>query len=183
MLGTPHSVVGRRIRALEDRLGVSLFERHPGSVRLTGAGARFFAECRTPLQQLDCAVKTAGAAGRAAIGRLNIGILSSMSAGFLREVVRTYHERQPDVLVHIVEGPSVEQIALVRKSQLDVAFVLGTPDLPNCEVTRLWAEHIYVAMPQGHALCGHDQVTWTSLRDEQRSFCVIRSWGVRYTTS
>jgi len=32
MFGTRHSVVGRRIRALEDRLGVSLFERHPGSV-------------------------------------------------------------------------------------------------------------------------------------------------------
>jgi len=90
-----------------------------------------------------------------------------MAAGFLREVVRTYHERQPSVLVHIREGASAEQIALVRNSQLDVAFVLGTPDLPNCEVTRLWAEHIYVAMPQGHALCGHDQVTWTSLRDEQ----------------
>jgi DNA-binding transcriptional LysR family regulator len=136
-LGTPHSVVGRRIRALEDDLGVSLFERHAGRVQPTVAGVRFFAQCRGPLQQLDFAVKTAGAAGRGAVGRLNIGILSSMAAGFLRELVRTYHERQPDVLVHLLEGASVEQIALVRKGQLDVAFVLGTPDLPHCEVTRL----------------------------------------------
>jgi len=55
---------------------------------------------------------TAGAAGRGAIGRLNIGILSSMAAGFLRGVVRTYRAGHPDVLMHVLEGASVEQIAL-----------------------------------------------------------------------
>jgi len=73
--------------------------------------------------------------------------------------------------MHVLEGASVEQIALVRKSRLDVAFVLGTPDLPNCEVTGLWTEHIYVAMPQRHALCDRDQVTWKSLRHEDIILC------------
>ncbi|SRR6266436_2346155 len=59
----------------------------------------------------------------------------------------------------------------VRKSELDVAFVLGTPDLPGCEVTRFWAEYIYVAIPQGHMLCNRDEVTWKSLRDEKVILC------------
>jgi Bacterial regulatory helix-turn-helix protein, lysR family len=41
VLGTQQSTVGRRVRALEDVLGVSLFERTPAGVRLTIAGARF----------------------------------------------------------------------------------------------------------------------------------------------
>jgi DNA-binding transcriptional LysR family regulator len=131
MLGTQQSAIGRRVRALEDVLGVSLFERNPAGVRLTTAGARFFEQARDGLRQLDEAVKTAGAAGRGAIGRLDIGILSSMAAGFLREVIRTYHAGHADVAMHILEGASREQVALVRESRLDVAFVLGAPDLPN----------------------------------------------------
>ena len=52
------SVIGRRVRALEDKLGVSLFERTPGGVRLTTAGARFFEQARAGLRQLDDAVQT-----------------------------------------------------------------------------------------------------------------------------
>ena len=40
-LGIRQSAVSRRVRALEDELGVSLFERHHTGVRVTNAGARF----------------------------------------------------------------------------------------------------------------------------------------------
>jgi len=171
MLGTTQSVVSRRVRTLEDRLGVSLLERHRSGLRVTAAGARFFEQAREIDQQIEFAIKTAGAAGRGAIGRLNIGIVSSMAAGFLREVLRAYHAGHPDVLVHVLEGASNEQIALVRKSRLDVGFVLGTPDLPHCDVTRLWSERIYAAIPQGHLLRDRDEITWDALRREKFILC------------
>src|SRR5260370_22775912 len=153
VLGKEPSTVGRRVRALEDMLGVSLFERTSAGVRPTAAGAHFFEQARNFIRQLDDAVQAAGAAGRGVIGHLKIGILSSMAAGFLREVIRTYRARHVKVEMHILEGASREQIALVRESRLDVAFVLGASDLPNCEVAPLCTEHLFVALPQGHALC------------------------------
>src|SRR6266849_1002543 len=171
VLGTQQSTVGRRVRALEDVLGVSLFERNPAGVRLTTAGARFFEEARIGLRQIDDAVQTAGAAGRGAIGELKIGILSSMAAGFLREVIRAYRAQHTDVEMHLLEGASREQIALVRESRLDVAFVLGVPSLPNCEVAQLWSEQIFVALPQGHVLCNCDEIAWESLRDQKVILC------------
>ncbi len=171
VLGKEPSTVGRRVRALEDVLGVSLFERTSAGVRPTAAGARFFEQARIFLRQLDDAVQAAGAAGRGVIGHLKIGILSSMAAGFLREVIRTYRARHAKVEMHILEGASREQIALVRESRLDVAFVLGAPDLPNCEVAQLWTEEIFVALPQGHALCDCDEIRWESLRNEKVILC------------
>ena len=47
------STVSRRVRSLEDTLGVSLFERFSGGVRVTAAGARFFDRARYALVQLD----------------------------------------------------------------------------------------------------------------------------------
>jgi DNA-binding transcriptional LysR family regulator len=171
VLGTQQSTVGRRVRALEDKLGVSLFERNPAGVRPTTAGARFFEQARVVLQQLDDAVQTAGAAGRGVIGELNIGILSSMAAGFLREVIRAYRAHHTDVEIHVIEGASPEQIVLIRESRLDVAFVLGVPSLPNCEVTQLWSEQIFVAVPQGHMLCNCDEITWESLHGQKVILC------------
>src|SRR5260221_6789524 len=171
VLGTQQSTVGRRVRALEDVLGVSLFERTPAGVRLTIAGARFFEQARVVLRQLDDAVQAAGAAGRGVIGHVKIGILSSMAAGFLREAIRTYRARHVNVEMHILEGASREQIALVRESRLDVAFVLGALDLPNCEVAQLWTDQIFVGLPQGHVLCDCDEIRWESLRNEKVILC------------
>ena len=171
MLGTQQSAISRRVRELEDVLGVSLFERYHAGVRVTAAGARFFEYARDALRQLDYAVKTAGAAGRGAIGRLDIGILSSMAAGFLREVIRRYRAEHAHVAMHILEGASIEQIALVRERRLDIAFILGNSGLPNCDVAQLWTEQIYVALPQGHVLCDGDAVSWEHLRDEHIILC------------
>ena len=166
VLGAGQSAVSRRIRSLEDTLGVSLFERYHGGVRITAAGARFFDRARSALAQLDHAVKIAGAAGRGENGHLRIGIFSSIAAGFLRHLIRTFREQHPDVALQISEIASREHLALIRKGRLDVAFVMGTPAVPNCEVLQLWTEQIFVILPQGHALCTRKEIEWEAVRDE-----------------
>src|SRR5499433_4056462 len=129
VLGVRQSAVSRRVRELEDELGVSLFERHHAGVRVTNAGARFLQEARTALVQLDRSVKTATAAGSGTVGRLSVGILSSIATGYLRELIRVYCSHHPDVDVQILEGPSADNVAAVRKRQLDVAFIVDTTDV------------------------------------------------------
>src|SRR6266850_646030 len=59
VLGVRQSAVSRRVRELEDELGVSLFERHHAGVRVTNAGNRFFRETREAVVQFDHAVESA----------------------------------------------------------------------------------------------------------------------------
>lgn len=167
VLGVRQSAVSRRVRALEDSLGVSLFERHHAGVRLTAAGAQFVVHVKRALLQLDYALKNAGAAGRGANGQLGIGIFSSVASGFLRELLRAYLAHHPAVCIHISEGAAGEHIAHIRKGQLDVAFVRGSPVLSGCEVEALWTERMFLALPQEHRLCERDTIEWEALRDER----------------
>jgi DNA-binding transcriptional LysR family regulator len=167
VLGVRQSTVSRRVRALEDKLGVSLFERHSGGVRLTAAGNRFLDRARFALVQLEHAVDSAGAAGRGESGTLRVGIVSSMAAGFLRELVHSYVERHPDVGLQISEGGLREHVALISKGRVDVAFVMGTPAIPNCDIAQFWTERLFVALPAGHPLCEREQVEWQDLHEER----------------
>src|SRR5499433_2753162 len=166
VLGVRQSAVSRRVRELEDELGVSLFERHHAGVRITNAGVRFLQEARAALLQLDHAVKTAAAAGSGTVGRLSIGILSSIATGYLRELIRVYWSHHPDVDVQILEGPSPDNIAAVRKRQLDVAFIVDTTDAKGCETIPLWVERMFVVLPENHALRARNEIEWTDLRNE-----------------
>ncbi len=92
VLGVKQSAVSRRIQALEDELGVSLFERQSNGVRPTIAGRRFFERARTAFAEIDLAVKNAAAAGRGEEGMIRIGILPSLLSGFLRDVLSEFRE-------------------------------------------------------------------------------------------
>ena len=166
VLGLRQSAVSRRVRELEDELGVSLFERHHAGVRVTNAGVRFLQEARAALLQLDHAVKTATTAGSGKIGRLSIGILSSIGTGYLRELIQVYRSHHPDVGIQILESASADNVAAVRKRQLDVAFIMDTTDASGCETLPLWDERIFVVLPEHHALCERKEIEWTDLRNE-----------------
>jgi DNA-binding transcriptional LysR family regulator len=166
VLGVRQSAVSRLVRALEDMLGVSLFERASSGVRLTAAGRRFLERSRPALAEIDHAVKAAASAGRGAEGVIRIGIMSSVSGGFVRNLLGYYHCDNPAISLDIVEGSASEHIARITERQLDIAFVTGTPPASHCDIAVLWKARIFVALPEWHALAEVDAIEWASLKDE-----------------
>jgi DNA-binding transcriptional LysR family regulator len=103
-LGTSQSSVSTRIKTLEEDLGVLLFERRHRGVRLTEAGRIFVAEVTVGIEHLDHAIKTAGVISGGTVGRLGIGLHSSIAAGFLADLRSQYRDQYPDVEQMVVEG-------------------------------------------------------------------------------
>ena len=166
VLGIRQSAVSRRVRALEDKLGVSLFEREASGVRLTEAGRRFLERSRSALAEIDHAVKGAGNAGRGAEGAIRIGILSSLSGGFARELLRIYRETYPAIAIDVVEGSASEHLARINERLLDIAFVMGTLSVPHCDTAVLWEARVFAVLPERHRLADEDKVDWEALRNE-----------------
>jgi DNA-binding transcriptional LysR family regulator len=161
------STLSRHVRELEEQLGVSLFERDGTGVRVTNAGIDFFQSIEGPVHQIQDAASSASAAGRGAIGRLNVGILSSMATGFLRELIQIYRARHPNVTVRILEGASADNITAVRNRRLDIAFIVDTTEAKGCDKVTLWTERIFAVLPQQHALSRKSVIDWTDLQSEQ----------------
>jgi DNA-binding transcriptional LysR family regulator len=165
-LGVSLSSVSARVKALEEDLGILLFERHARGVRLTEAGRRFVEHVAAGVDQLDHAVKTAGMAASGECGRLRIGVHALIPGSFLAELIERYRTTHPGIEVEITEGTAREAVMQLRADRLDIVFVAGTPELPDCHARRIWTEPLLAALPERHPLAGQSTVTWADLAGE-----------------
>ena len=165
-LGVAQSSVSARVKALEEDLGILLFERRARGVRLTEAGRHFVERIAAGVDQLDHAVKTAGMAATGEWGRLRIGVHALIPRSFLADLIGQYRENHPGIEVEITEGTARDAVMQLRADRLDVAFVAGTPELPDCHSRPIWTEPLVAVLPDRHRLAGQSATTWTDLVGE-----------------
>lgn len=165
-LGVAQSSVSARVKALEDDLGILLFERHARGVRLTEAGRQFVEQVSVGIDQLDHAVKTASMVGSGESGRLRIGIHALIPGGFLDQLLSRYREDHTSIAIDITEGTARETMMQLRADRLDIVFVAGSPEPPDFHARRIWAEPLVAALPDHHPLSGNSAVTWPDLAGE-----------------
>lgn len=165
-LGVAQSSVSARVKTLEEDLGVLLFERHARGVRLTEAGRQFVASVSAGIDQLDHAVKTAGALARGEEGCLRLGLHVPPLAGFLADLLARHHEQYPRIGIDVTEGRSTDIMLLVREGQLDIAFVIGAPKAEDCHSRLLWSEALMAVVPADHPLTDRPTLGWANLTAE-----------------
>ncbi|WJS85777.1 LysR family transcriptional regulator [Paracoccus sp. TOH] len=173
-LGVAQSSVSARVKTLEEDLGILLFERHARGVRLTEAGRQFIERIAAGIDQLDHAVKTAGMAASGECGRLRIGVHALIPCSFLADLLAGYREDHPGIDIEITEGTARDTVTQLRADRLDVVFVAGSPELPDCHSRRIWAEPLVAALPDRHRLADQLAVTWADLAGET---FLVRSGG------
>lgn len=172
MTGVHQSAISRRVRDLEDELGVSLFIRHSGGVELTNAGRYFLDHARHAMGRIDRATRSAGAHGCGKAGVVRIGIFSSLSAGFIADLLRVYEQRHASIGLDVIEGAPSEHLSAVRQYKLDIAFLTGSVVPAGCEAQYLWTERVFVVLPEADELVTRTDINWQDLHD--RHFIISR---------
>ena len=166
VLGVSPSSVSERIKTLEADLGILLFERHARGVRLTEAGRHFVEGVAAGIDRLEHAVNTAGAFARGDLGRIRVGVYALIPGSFLDDLLARYRKEHPGVTIEISEGTARDIIFQLRSDQVDIAFVAGAPDLPDCHTRRIWNEPLVAVLPAEHPLAQSNGVTWDDLAGE-----------------
>jgi DNA-binding transcriptional LysR family regulator len=166
-LNITQPTLSKRIRELEDGLGVLLFARSTGGAELTPIGEDFVASARHILADLEAMENRAKAGQRGDAGRLEIGFYTSLSTGALRDTVITFANRHAQVEINITEGARASLIALLDRGAIDIVAVLGEPAHSDYAHLSLWSERIMVVLPKDHPLATRDFVYWTDLKSER----------------
>jgi DNA-binding transcriptional LysR family regulator len=143
-LHTVQSNVTARIRALEDELGLPLFQRHARGVTITPAGRRIlpFVERITKL------IAEAGSAARddgVPNGSLMLGGLETTMALRLSPLFPAFARSYPDVRLIVHAGTTARLVADVIECRLDGAFVSGPIDHPELYQEAIFKEELVLA--------------------------------------
>ncbi len=165
-IGVRQSALSKSVRDLEEKLGVSMFERHAGGVRLTHAGWHLINGIRPVLEELDAVVRTVAAEGYGSGGRLRVGLLASISKSHARELIRVWRCQHEQVALKFVEADPRDHFAALLDRRLDIFLATEAAANPDLDSEELWSEQIFAALPETHKNAFDDIVSLDDLTEE-----------------
>jgi DNA-binding transcriptional LysR family regulator len=123
---TSAPAVSAQVKALEEELGVRLFDRTSRGMTLTAAGERVAAEARRTLAAAQGLRTTAAELRGAAVGTVRMGAVSDPVGLRLGDVFVKLAERHPGLTIHLQQLLSNAAIEQVRRGTLDCAYVMSS---------------------------------------------------------
>ncbi len=153
------------IKAIEDALGLTLFERTSRGMSLTRDGERLLARAEQTLaahqELMDEATRIKGHL----TGKLRLGAGSNSNNEAMGRLLTILSERHPEVEVVLKHGTSLEVLTGIRNGSLDAGLYneAGEPDpeLTTIEVSQF---EIYIVAPPG-LVAASKPLDWRALAD------------------
>jgi len=145
---TSAPAVSAQLKALEDELGVKLFERTPRGMALTEAGRGLLSEAERTLASAARMRSAAEEMRGVAQGVVRFGTVVDPVALRLGEVLIKLAERHPQVTLQLKQGLSYETLSAVLRGDLDCAYALnGEERIEGLDVRRLGAVDLVITLP------------------------------------
>jgi DNA-binding transcriptional LysR family regulator len=145
-LNRVQSNITTRIKNLEQRLEVQLFDRHKGQLRPSAEGRLLLAYAER-LLALSSEAEAAMRSGSPR-GVLRLGTLESTAATRLPKVLSAYHGHYPDVMIELSTGTSGALVSRVLEFQLEAAFVAEPFNRSGLECQLAFEEELVLVTPR-----------------------------------
>jgi DNA-binding transcriptional LysR family regulator len=136
-----------QIRALEEALGVTLFDRGSAGMALTAAGRQILPAAREVVAKAAALRGLAQSIGGDVAGRVRVATLADPEILRLGAVLNAARDRHPLLEIELHHEVSGEAFAKVRDGELDAAYYYGPLSHPEIEALRLRTLVYRVAAP------------------------------------
>lgn len=165
--------LSQQIRQFENELGVRLFERTTQRVRLTEAGRALLPEARSVLAQSERAVRSARAAARGEVQRLELSFVVTLDHGLISRVMSEFRKKHSRVSIGLTQLASVEQIAALRDGRIDAGFVRLPLTHRGVEAELIARDPFVIALPATHRFARRRRIDLAALVNE--SFVMLEA--------
>src|SRR5215510_4366738 len=133
-LGVTPSAISQAVRALEARVGVTLFIRTTRSVGLTEAGERFLSRAKPAFEELVAASEVAREVGQRPTGLLRLSVPRGVVPLILEPVIASFCQAYPEIELEIAASDEMVDLAA---GGFDAGIRLGQFIAPDMVAVRL----------------------------------------------
>jgi LysR family nitrogen assimilation transcriptional regulator len=141
-LGVAQPALSHHMRQLEEYLGTTLLVRRARGVTVTDAGANLLEHARVIVERIEKAENDLRSGARQIVGTVNLGLASSVAASLTPTLVREIRDRQPGIVLRIVEGTSTALAEWIKSERVDLAVNLQAVAQDRAE--PLFSEDLYL---------------------------------------
>jgi DNA-binding transcriptional LysR family regulator len=143
-LGLAQPTLGRQVRALEDELGVALFERGARGLELTPAGLELVEHARAMGEAAGRVSLAATGRSQSVEGRVTVTASEALSAFVLPPILTRLRAEAPGLVVELVAADDIRDL---RRREADIALRSVRPADPELTARRLGgrAARLYAA--------------------------------------
>jgi DNA-binding transcriptional LysR family regulator len=133
-LGMTQPTLGRQVTALEEELGVALFERVGRGLTLTTGGMDLLDHVRKMGEAANHVTLAASGQSQSIEGTISITASEIISAFLLPPILARLRRAHPGVEIKLVASNAIHDL---RRREADIAIRSGRPTDPNLVATRL----------------------------------------------
>ena len=158
VLSITSTALNRRILALEEELGVPVFERLPRGVRLSSAGEILIQHIRTQMADMDRVRSQIADLSGVRRGHISIACSQALIPYFLPEQINQYRADHPQVTfgVYVRDRDAAEQA--LADHTADLALVFEPIRMSEFQTILTVPQQIYAIMRPEHPLANQEQV-------------------------
>jgi DNA-binding transcriptional LysR family regulator len=165
--GASQPTLSRKIRELEDSLGVLLLNRTSRGVSLTVYGETFKQHAEKLLRDHQRVRDELRSLKSGTHGHARIGLAPALS-GYLPAVIEQLRKEKPGATFEVVEGTYDSLVDKTLRGEIDGAFTMLPPgeSLESLAVARIGREPLVIVADANHPRAGGAGIKLQGLKDE-----------------
>jgi len=155
--------LSKTISRLEEDVGVPLFDRQGGRIRLNVFGKTFLDKVEKALALLEEGRKEVSELAGLDLGSIH---LATSTLDRLSDALGEFLALHPEVNFRITQTSMEEMTHLVEAGEVDMCFTALPIDQPDISAVSVLKEDVYLAVPQGHRFAGRKSIRLNELAED-----------------
>ena len=151
-LNITSTALNRRILALEEEVGTSLFERLPSGVRLNTAGELFIQHIRSQMTDLSRVLSQISDLAGVRRGHVTVSGGPEILSSFLPEQIAAYRQIFQAVQFDVLRQTPEQSLAALMNFETDMAFIFDSVLPSDLDIVASVSQPLYAIVHKEHPL-------------------------------